>query len=273
MNLSLLRLSFLIGGLALASPVMASHEHAEEKIVSLEAAYTVRRDGKLNVKQTFQVQVEGHEIRKGPCLSYLTVYQGPGGLVLDNRMSVKSVTRNGNPEPFHVVHHDGMKNVFVGSKDTELKHGIHRYVVEYVSAGDWKAQDGEMFVSFNLLEAFRNLPVDAASARFSFPEGTEIRKASISLEGTDGKDCGYEFGQTGGGFEVSTTGKLKRDHSLFLNLVLAGDGFSLGSPWLAVMQQHPRLPISAFTGFALCWAMGLILYRAFRRRRVSDVAA
>lgn len=251
----------------------APHKDGEERVVSLRAKYTIGRDGNLTVAQQFELQVDGNRFERGPCLSFLTVYQGPGGLILDNRMSIQSVRRNGNPEPYHIEFIDGMNLLFIGDEGAKLEHGIHQYEVEYSADGDWKSEKGSLAGAFDVLESFEKLEVDSASIQFEFPEGTEIRHASVALTGHEGVDRGYRFEVVPLGFTIETTGKLRHDHQFFLNLVLSEDGFVPESRWLTVMQQHPKLPISAFTGFALCWALVLILSRARQKRTSSLVAS
>lgn len=66
---------------------------------------------------------------------------------------------------------------------------------------------------------------------------------------------------------VRTTRALGENHSFFINLVWPSGTFAMQSQWMRVIQQHPRIPLAAFSGVLLIWALLLILWRASDRRR------
>ena len=115
---------------------------ARESLETLDVLIEVMRDGRVRVEQTFRLRTTGGTIQRGPVLHYLTVFRGPGGLVLDNGMEVEEVWRNGQPEPFRGVKDGGHLRLTCGSRDVFLEPGTHEYSIVSVARGDWRYENG-----------------------------------------------------------------------------------------------------------------------------------
>jgi len=64
---------FLFGMTSLA---FAEAEELDARIVSLDVTVEVERDGSMEVRHKFDLQVDGDEIKRGPCLNFVTAYKG-----------------------------------------------------------------------------------------------------------------------------------------------------------------------------------------------------
>ncbi|MEX2580065.1 MAG: DUF2207 domain-containing protein [Verrucomicrobiales bacterium] len=254
-------------------------EHAHEaalvapRLHSLEVTVEEKRDGTVEVEQTFTLEAEGRTIRRGPVLNFVTVFHGPAELVLDNGMKVESVVRKGEAEPFQEVRGDGQRLLFIGSEDVVLEHGRHEYTVRYRALGGWRKRGGELFDAFDVTGPFQGFVIDRVRARVILPSGVALERHSTSLTGSKAEGPGFTVVGSGNELAVETTAPLVGNHSLFLNTSWSAAGFSGRRHWVQVLLQHPRLPLSAFGGAALLLALWLILAGSRRREKNKTVAA
>lgn len=287
MALARVRVSVLKGypsillAIALALPAGADDEHdhgavesgrvppdPSERIYSLELDYEIHRDGIVTFEQRFQIGVAGAAIRRGPVLQFLTVFQGPAGLILDNELEILEVTRDGAPEPFRADSKPGFVTLFLGSEDRDLEYRRHDYVVRGRMREDWRRGEDEFSAVIDLAGSLPALPIETAVATVRLPEGVPVLRHTPSVTGaaSDAEAHGPAFRTEAQGnrIRVETTAPLGEIRSFFLNLAWPSATFATKSQWLQVMRQHPRLPLAAFSGLLLAWALVLLLRRVVR---------
>ncbi len=239
-----------------------------ERIHSLEAEYEIRRDGTVAFEQRFRLGVAGAVVQRGPLLNYLTVFRGPGGLILDNELEILEVRRDGETEPFHVERSEGYLSLYVGEADRLLEHREHRYLVRGRMEADWRQGKGEFSTVFDVAGPLPALPIDEASVRIRLPEGVAATRFTPSLDGVDRSadrdGPAWERREEGGGILVRTTAPLGRNRGFFVNLAWPSETFAMRSHWLKVMRQHPRLRLAGFSAALLAWALLLLLRRGLR---------
>ncbi len=250
------------------------HSHGNEagfaeRISDLKTEFLVLREGAVSVTQSFRVRVGRGLIKRGPVLNYLTVFEGPGGLILDNEIQFAEILRDGKEEPYHFEKGDGFTSLYVGSAEVELEPGDYTYLVTFRTEADWKERGGEFTGVFDVTGMLPVLPIDSAEARVILPEGVVISKFSPAVSGFEsiGKedDPGFEMEVEGGAVTVRTTRALGDDRGFFINLAWPSGSFAVRSQWMKVMRQHPRIPLAGFSGMLLLWALVVILLRGFRR--------
>ncbi len=239
----------------------------DARVLSLEVLAEVERDGTIEVEQRFSLQVDGEVIKRGPLLKFLTVFKGPGGLVLDNQMKILEVLRGGASEEFHETEADGLRNLYCGSPYVTLEPGVYDYVVRYSSKGDWIYRENSAYGAFDMTGSFSGLPIDQLSARVRLPEGVEATQFSAAVTGYSGEGAGYIAKQERGDLFIKTDQPLASGHTVFLNVVWPAGDFATRSRWLQVMQQYPKIPITVFAGVVLLWAFFLVLAKGLRRAR------
>ncbi len=239
-----------------------------ERIHSLEVEYEIRRDGTVVFEQRFLLGVAGAAIRRGPLLSYLTVFQGPGGLILDNELEILDVRRDGEPEPFHVKRGEGFLSLYVGEPDRLLEHRDHRYLVRGRMEADWRRGEGEFSTAFDVVGSLPTLPIDEASVVVRLPEGVAPSRFTPSVSGVDPaaerNGPAWNMREEGRATVVRTTAAMGRNRSFFVNLAWPSETFATKSHWLKVMRQHPRLPLAGFSAILLVWALLLLVRRVVR---------
>ncbi len=261
---------FLVG---LSPLVKAEEEELDARIVSLDVTVDVERDGSMEVRHKFDLQIDGKEIKRGPCLNFVTAYKGPGGLVLDMDMEFLEVLRDGEPEEHHEEVMYGHRSLFCGSAYTTLEPGIYSYEISYRAEGDWIFRGKNSYGIFDITGPFAGLPIDKVRARVQMPEGVRASQFSASLMGNTGEGSGFVSVDGGDKLVIETTQPLNRHHGVFMNAVWPAGDFAIRSRWGQVIRQHPRIPISVFVGTALLWALVIVLWRAWKRPRPTNAAA
>ena len=235
-----------------------------ERYLSLESVQEVRRDGTILIENRFTVQVDGDRIKRGPRLSFLTAYRGPGNLVLRKRVSDIELFRNGEPEPFHESKGDGHLSIFCGEKNVILEPGVHEYDFRCVVDGDWRIAGGEAVGSFDVSGPFQGFSIESARLILRFPEGIRVKKHAPAVFGSKGGMPGYEVKESGAELLVSTTSPLAENHSFEVRAIWPAAGFATHSRWGEVLRQHPKLLITALTAAVLFWILAILVVRLVR---------
>lgn len=253
------------------------HDHPEvssitpdpaERIHAFEVDYEIHRDGLITFEQRFRLGVAGVAIRRGPVLNYLTVFQGPGGLMLDTELEILEVTRDGAPEPFRADRKSGFVTLFIGEADRDLEHREHDYVIQGRMREDWRREEGEFSAVIDLAGALPALPIDAAVATVRLPDGVPVLRYTPSVTGVDPEaerhGPAWRAAVEGNRIRVEATAPMKENRSFFLNLAWPSATFATKSHWMLVMRQHPRLPLAAFSGLALLWVLLILVKRMIK---------
>jgi len=233
----------------------------------LEVDYHVGRDGRVEVETRFSIPVDGDRIQRGPVLDYLTAFEGPGGLILNNRMEVLSLERNGEAEPFHTRDYQGILRIYCGDEETLLDHGLHEYRLRHRALGPWTYRDGLALAAFDVTEPFQGWVLREARVRLRLPEGVALEQYTPAVSGFGGTGLGYRAEEDARGVVVETVGPLGERNLFLLNAVWRSEGFVGKSRWLQVIQQHPRLPISAGVAAILVVLLCTVLSGGLARSR------
>jgi len=240
-----------------------------DRIKELQVRITIARDGSVWISQSFRIGVETGLIKRGPILNYLTAFQGPGGLILDNEWQVLRVLKDGEPEPYHFKNGEGFVTLYVGSPEVELEPRDYSYRIEYRTGADWRKVGGEFSAAIDAAGPLPTLPIDRAEVEVVLPDGVTISKFSPAVSGfedpSEALGPGFTLDSEANKVTLTTTRPLGLKRGLFINLVWPSGTFATPSQWMKVMRQHPRIPLSVFSGALLLWALATILLRAYRR--------
>ena len=260
----------------------AGHDHAghadhgkdtpTERLLDLHVRAEVKRDGSVVVERELSIFVNAESsIQRGPCLNLLTVFEGPGGLILDREMQFTKVLRNGKEEPFLVEQGDGQLQLFCGSHGAILEEGVHRYLVQYTAIGDWVYRSGMAIGAFDVTGPFPGFSIEEASLTVTLPEGERFDRFSPALSGLVDEGPAYRADHEGGVIKILSNGPMTTDHVFFLNAVWTTGSFASTSHWLEIMDQHPKLPLAEFSAFLLFAALIGIVARSIRSRSPKAV--
>lgn len=169
MSFRIFRFGLLVLALALSSPVLA-----REEIRAVVAEVALRVDGSVAVTETLEVTAEGDQIRRGIFRDIPTVLTNPDGSLLRSDLDVRSVTRNGRPEPFTLEAISSGQRIRIGSADVLLEPGPHRYVISYTMTRMARrfADHDELY--WNATGNFWAFPIANARASITLPAGAVI---------------------------------------------------------------------------------------------------
>lgn len=164
----------VIAALALLLLVVAPAA-ADEVIRAFDSAVTLLPDGSVDVTETIDVTAEGDEIKRGIYRDIFTTLTNPDGSRLRSDLDVKSVTRDGQAEPYTI---EGLRNALrirIGDADVFISRGNHRYVIRYTMSrmGRFFPDHDELF--WNATGNYWNFPILKATTTISLPSGAVIQ--------------------------------------------------------------------------------------------------
>ena len=155
--------------------------HAEERIGRYSSDVRVQKDGALDVTETIEVNAEGVAIRHGIYRDFPTsrrVMGQPGSHV---GFKVLDVYRDGQAEPFAIEGIKGGVRVRVGSADSDVAPGAHRYVLHYRTTRQIGHFDDFDELYWNATGNEWAFPIDRAEVTITLPSPTRFtRKASYT---------------------------------------------------------------------------------------------
>lgn len=265
---------FLFLALCGAGGGLSAADGSGDEIRALDISVQICRSGKMEIVQDFVLSLgkEG-EIERGPILTYLTVYRGLGSLVLDHKMQVEEVLRDGKAEPFRVENYEGVTRLVCGEADVFLEPGEHRYRIRFSRNGDWIYRDGMAHLAYEVTESFKLFPIHELIFRLRLPDGVELTHFTPALAGSASVGgTGYELTESPGEVTIRTTDPLRADALLFVNASWKSNSFATQSQWLEVMKQHPKLPLTGFSAILLLASLVILLVRVAKNHRVAVVS-
>ena len=166
---------------AIVAAALPAAVQAEERITRYSSDVQVQKDGALDVTETIEVNAEGVSIRHGIYRDFPTtrkVMGQPGNHV---GFKVLDVKRDGNSEPFAIEGIKGGVRVRIGSADTDVAPGAHRYVIHYRTTRQIGHFDDFDELYWNATGNGWAFPIDRAEARIRLPSPARfLRQASYT---------------------------------------------------------------------------------------------
>ncbi len=147
---------------------------AEERITSFVSDVAVQPDSALEVTEAIDVHSEGERIRHGIYRDFPTLYTNRNGGRVRVGFSFESAERDGQVEPATVEPLSNGVRIKLGSADTTVDPGDHRYVIRYRTTrqvGRFRDFD-ELY--WNATGNGWAFPIDVAEARIHLPSPGEF---------------------------------------------------------------------------------------------------
>lgn len=198
---SLRSTALFILAVACVAPLAAQ---AEERIVNYDVAVNVEKDGDIVVAETISVLSEGNQIRRGIYRDLPRFYL-KGAKKLPYHYDVKSVTRDGEKEPYAIETDGNAYRIRIGDGDVFLENGPHRYVLNYAVKNQVRYFGDYDEIYWNATGNFWAFPIDNARAVVKLPGGAAAvqHAAYTGHEGASGRD--YTYGFSGGAHYFNAT--------------------------------------------------------------------
>ncbi len=151
---------------------------AGERILSYVSEIDVAADGTLSVTETITVNALGREIRRGIYRDFPTIYRR------DNRrvrvgFEVRSVERDGRPEPYTIESIRRGKRIRIGEADTFIPQGRHTYVIRYATTRQIGFFDGFDELNWNVTGNAWVFPIDRAEVRIRLPQAVRWGQRTV----------------------------------------------------------------------------------------------
>jgi len=163
---------------AVALPAAA---HAEERIGRYSSDVRVEKDGALDVTETIEVNAEGVAIRHGIYRDFPTTRRVMGQPGSHVGFKVLDVHRDGQAEPFAIEGIKGGVRIRVGSADSDVAPGAHRYVIHYRTTREIGHFDDFDELYWNATGNEWAFPIDRAEVTITLPSPARFtRKASYT---------------------------------------------------------------------------------------------
>jgi hypothetical protein len=171
----------LRAALAALLALAAAPAVAQERITSFASDIAVQEDSSVEVTETIDIVSEGDRIRRGIYRELPTRYRGAGGRQVRVGFDFHGATRNGRPEPAAVEPMSNGVRIRIGSADTLIDPGRHRYVIRYRTTRQIGrfADFDELY--WNATGSGWEFPIEVAQARIRLPSPiTFIQKAAYT---------------------------------------------------------------------------------------------
>jgi len=152
--------------LAVALPAIAQ---AEERISRYSSDVRIQKDGALDVTETIEVNAEGVSIRHGIFRDFPTTRKVMGQPGSHVGFKVLDVRRDGEAEPFAIEGIKGGVRVRIGSADTDVAPGAHRYAIHFRTTRQIGHFDTFDELYWNATGNGWAFPIDQAEATITLP--------------------------------------------------------------------------------------------------------
>ncbi len=162
----MMRLCFL-----LLSWLLLANAHAEELITSFHSDIMIHPSGQITVTESIEVNAERREINRGIYRDFPTQYFGAWLTQKQVGFDVKSVTRNGEAEPFHTEKLTNGIRIYMGSSSAYLDPGLHQYQLVYTTDQQLGYFDNYDEFYWNVTGTGWAFPIQEASVSVTLPGG------------------------------------------------------------------------------------------------------
>jgi uncharacterized membrane protein YgcG len=177
----------LLLGLA-AILLLGAPVEAAERIERFVSDVTVQKSGVLDVTETIRVISEDDQIRHGILRDFPTIYSDRNGASVVVGFDVRSVMRDGKPEPFSVESIGNGKRVRIGTADVFVGEGPHDYVIAYQTTRQIGYFDDFDELYWNATGNGWTFPIESAEARITLPAPVNFGNTAIYTGPQGSKD-------------------------------------------------------------------------------------
>ena len=161
-----------------------------DRILSFHSDIQVGQDGLLQVKETIVIyngegqesseqtnnpfSVYNNDIQRGIVRVFPTRYLNKKGFWQNVDFHIKSLTQNGTPAKYREENHNNGILVMVGSEEDYLSSGIYTYEIDYETNQQLIFHQNKDELYWNVNGNGWVFPIDSASCKIQFPEGSQI---------------------------------------------------------------------------------------------------
>jgi uncharacterized membrane protein YgcG len=166
-------------GFAVPKVTAQAQTDSRERILSFQATVRVQPNSTLDVEETIRVRASGAQVKHGILRDFPTRYADGTGAFHIVGFQVKSVLRDGKPEPYSVGPWQNGQRVKIGRRDVDLAPGEHTFVITYKTdhqLGFFPDHD-ELYWN---VTGFWQFEIEKATAQVGLPEGVPPGKIRVT---------------------------------------------------------------------------------------------
>lgn len=152
---------------------------AEERITNFVSDVAIQRDSAIEVTETIDVHSEGDQIRHGIYRDFPTLYSGRNGNRVRVGFKFEGAELDGHSEPASVEPLSNGVRMKIGSADTELQPGEHRFVIRYRTTRQIGRFGNYDELYWNATGNGWGFPIDVAEARIRLPSPADFGQRSV----------------------------------------------------------------------------------------------
>ena len=222
------RLSFLI---CLCLGVFLCFEAglAAESIQDFKSAIQINRDATITITETITVRAEGANIKRGIYRDLPLLQTNAYGTDYAVTVDVKTVRRNGHPEPHFTEIGTQYLRLYIGKKDVFIESGIHIYEITYVVGQQIAFLQQYDELAWNVTGNEWSFTVDSVQAEIKLPSGI----SPLQQHAYTGRR-----GEAGSAYTVSTN-RLGNIVFATTRQLATGEGLTIAVAWPKGIVQKP----------------------------------
>ena len=151
--------------LLISPPIMAA-----EIIYSFHSDIDIRVNGDIYVTENIIVNAEERSIKRGIYRDFPTTYTDARGRSIHVGFEVLSVSRDGDPEDFHIEDRSNGKRLYIGQSNVLLSSGQYDYQIAYLTTRQIGFFDDFDEFYWNVTGNGWSFPILEATARITLPD-------------------------------------------------------------------------------------------------------
>jgi len=178
--MKLLKIIFIAAILVLPFSASAQTDQTE-RILDFHSDIEVHQDSSMTVAETIKVVSTQDQILHGIYRDFPIAYKDKLGNRYLVSFELLSVTRDSNPEPYHIQKAGNGLRIYAGDANTIIPEGIHEYVFTYKTGRQlgFSADHDELY--WNVTGNGWVFPIDSASATVNLPGNIPKEKITTAL--------------------------------------------------------------------------------------------
>lgn len=170
-----------------------------DRVVRFHQDIEILEDGRIIVQEQIiafnSISGIGNDlVKRGIVRDFPTMYYNKYGIRKEVSFRIKSLTRNGVPEPYHTENLDNGIRIFAGTANQFLDEGIHRYMLTYETNHQLVRHEKKDEFYWNVNGNGWAFTMDKVSCKVKFPVGSIINEMACytGLYGAKDRNCKYE---------------------------------------------------------------------------------
>lgn len=197
---------------------ISARDHHEERILAYHVDLYILPDAALGVRERITVRADGRRIQRGIYRDFPLRSRNEDGGMDFIGFQLKSLTRDGVPEPYHIEYAPGWRTVYAGREGRRVAPGVYTYEFIYISNRAVSHSKESDRLYWNVTGNNWVFFIDRATATVHLPDGAKPLgyTAFTGRDGAAGQD--FTAAAEGGTIHFKTTQELRPKEGLTVSV-------------------------------------------------------